>query len=79
MAPVEQYLMDSCSEIAPARSAAPDAISHDADVLVLGRHGYETAINYDMRPVRYGRVSLWSVSSLTCSELLHSGHAGIYD
>lgn len=43
MAPVEQYLMDRDAEIALARSAAPDAISHDATVLVLTRHGYETA------------------------------------
>ena len=28
----------------PGRSAAPDAISRDATVLVLGRHGYETAV-----------------------------------
>src|SRR5260370_23531485 len=28
-----------------ARSAAPEAISRDADVLVLGRRGYETAVN----------------------------------
>lgn len=44
MAPVEQYLMDRDAEIALARSAAPDAISHDASVLVLTRHGYETAV-----------------------------------
>jgi hypothetical protein len=45
MAPIEQYLMtDQAEEIALARSAAPDAISHDATILVLGRHGYETAI-----------------------------------
>ncbi len=44
MAPVEQYLMDRNQEIALARSAAPEAISHDATVLVLGRHGYETAV-----------------------------------
>jgi hypothetical protein len=43
MAPIEQYLMDRGAEIALARSAAPDAISHDASVLVLTRHGYETA------------------------------------
>jgi hypothetical protein len=44
MAPVEQYLMaDRDSEIALARSAAPESISRDAEVLVLGRHGYETA------------------------------------
>ena len=44
MAPLEQYLMDYDAEIALARSAAPDAISRDASVLVLGRHGYETAV-----------------------------------
>ena len=45
MAPVEQYLMeDQKSEIALARSAAPESISGDAEVMVLGRHGYETAI-----------------------------------
>ena len=44
MAPIEQYLMDRTAEIALARSAAPDAIARDATVLVLGRHGYETAV-----------------------------------
>lgn len=44
MAPLEQYLMDRNAEIALARSAAPDAISRDASVVVLGRHGYETAV-----------------------------------
>ena len=45
MASVDQYLMeDRNSEIALARSAAPESISRDAEVLVLGRHGYETAI-----------------------------------
>jgi hypothetical protein len=44
MAPLEQYLMDRDAEIALARSAAPDAISHDASVIVLTRHGYETAV-----------------------------------
>jgi len=44
MAPVEQYLMDRDAEIALARSAAPDAISHDASVIVLTRQGYETAV-----------------------------------
>ena len=45
MAPLDQYLMaDRNSEIAMARSAAPEAISRDADILVLGRHGYETAV-----------------------------------
>jgi hypothetical protein len=45
MAPVDQYLMqDRDAEIALARSAAPESISKDAEVLVLGRHGYETAV-----------------------------------
>jgi hypothetical protein len=45
MAPLDQYLMkDRSSEIALARSAAPEFISRDAEVMVLGRHGYETAI-----------------------------------
>ena len=45
MAPLDQYLMeDRGSEIALARSAAPESISRDAEVLILGRHGYETAI-----------------------------------
>ena len=45
MAPVEDYLMpDRAAEIALARTAAPESISRDAEVLVLGRHGYETAV-----------------------------------
>jgi len=45
MAALDQYLMaDRDAEIALARSAAPDAISGDAKILVLGRHGYETAV-----------------------------------
>jgi len=44
MAPVDQYLMDRTAEIALARSAAPESISRDATVLVLGRQGYETAV-----------------------------------
>ena len=31
-------------KIALARSAAPESISQDAEVMVLGRHGYETAV-----------------------------------
>src|SRR6185369_11134684 len=46
MSPIEQYLMkDQGAEIALARSAAPESISRDADVLILGRHGFETAVN----------------------------------
>jgi hypothetical protein len=43
MAPVEQYMMEREAEIALARSAAPESISRDAEVMVLGRHGYEVA------------------------------------
>jgi len=45
MAPVEQYMMERDAEIALARSAAPESISRDAEVMVLGRHGYETAVH----------------------------------
>src|SRR5215475_10077275 len=45
MAPLERYLIeDRNAEIALAQSAAPESISRDAEVLVLGRHGYETAL-----------------------------------
>jgi hypothetical protein len=44
MAPLDQYLMERNAEIALARSAAPESISGDAEVVVLGRHGYETAV-----------------------------------
>ncbi len=44
MAPLDQYLMERNAEIALAQSAAPESISRDAEVMVLGRHGYETAV-----------------------------------
>lgn len=44
MAPIEQYLMDRTAEITLARSAAPESVSYDATILVLGRQGYETAV-----------------------------------
>jgi hypothetical protein len=45
MAPVEQYLMaDRAAEIALARTAAPESIARDAEVLVLALHGFETAV-----------------------------------
>ena len=45
MAPIEQYLMtDRDAEIALARSAVPESIARDAEVLVLGRYGFETAV-----------------------------------
>ena len=44
MAPVAQYMItSSADEIALARSAAPASISDDAEVMTLGRQGYETA------------------------------------
>ena len=44
MASVGEYLMDKNAEIQLARSAAPDSISRDATIVVLGRQGYETAV-----------------------------------
>jgi len=45
MAPLDQYLIaDQNAEIALARTAAPPSISRDAKVMVLGAHGYETAV-----------------------------------
>ena len=45
MAPIEQYLIaDRNAEIALARTAAPASISRDAEVMVLGRNGFEVAV-----------------------------------
>ena len=45
MAPLDQYLIaDRTAEITLARSAAPESISRDAEVMVLGPHGYESAM-----------------------------------
>lgn len=45
MAPMQEYLMpDVSAEIALARSAAPVSISDGAEVMVLGRKGYKTAV-----------------------------------
>lgn len=45
MAPLEQYLIaDRNAEITLARSAAPESISRDAEIMVLGLYGYETAV-----------------------------------
>jgi hypothetical protein len=45
MASQDQYLIaDRNAEIALARSAAPASISDNAEILVLGRKGYETAV-----------------------------------
>ncbi|HEY5105197.1 MAG TPA: hypothetical protein VII73_00330 [Caulobacteraceae bacterium] len=45
MGPLEPYLMPSqAAEVALARSAAPPSVAGEAEVLALGRHGYETAV-----------------------------------
>ena len=45
MAPLDQYLIpDRNSEIALARTGAPPSISDGAEVMVLGREGYKTAV-----------------------------------
>jgi hypothetical protein len=45
MAPLDRYLIaDRGAEIALAKSAAPPALSADAEILVLGKDGYHTAI-----------------------------------
>jgi hypothetical protein len=45
MAPIAQYRISKVEdEIALARSAAPGSISTNAEVLVLGERGYETAV-----------------------------------
>ena len=45
MAPIEAYrIKDAAQEVALARSAAAPAISSEAEVLVLGSRGYETAV-----------------------------------
>jgi hypothetical protein len=45
MAPLDQYLIaDEKAEIALARSAAPASISNEAEVMVLRREGYATAV-----------------------------------
>ncbi len=43
MAPLAQYLMPQADEVALARTAAPKAISDDADVMVLTKDGYVSA------------------------------------
>ncbi len=44
-APLDQYLIpDEKAEIALARSAAPASISDEAEVMVLGQHGYTIAV-----------------------------------
>jgi hypothetical protein len=45
MAPIDQYFMtESGCGISLARRVAPGYPSRDAEILVLGRHGFETAV-----------------------------------
>src|SRR5580704_11758169 len=45
MAPLDQYLMaDRKAEIALSKSAAPPSIADNAEVMVLERQGYKTAV-----------------------------------
>jgi hypothetical protein len=44
VAPIDRYLMARNSEIALAQSAAPGVISRNATVLILRRHGDQTAM-----------------------------------
>lgn len=44
MGPLSSYLMDRNAEIAIARSAAPASIASKATIMILGSHGYTTAV-----------------------------------
>jgi hypothetical protein len=44
MAPIAQYRMDRDAEITLARTAAPESISRDAEILVLGEKNFEVAV-----------------------------------
>lgn len=44
MAPISQYLMARDAEISLARSAAPESISKDAEILVFTMTGYQRAV-----------------------------------
>src|SRR6476646_2717180 len=44
MAAIEKYTIAPADELALARSAAPASVAEHAEVLVLGEHGYETAV-----------------------------------
>lgn len=43
MLPLSRYMMDRTAEISLAQTAAPPALSRNANVLVLTAHGYEVA------------------------------------
>jgi hypothetical protein len=69
MAAVERYrIADPQEEIALARTAAPRSISADAEVLVLGKHGYASTIRWILYllllAVRSSRSKKYSIGAL---------------
>ena len=44
MAPVDQYMMERSAEIAMARALLRHPSQRDAEVMVMGPHGYEVAV-----------------------------------
>jgi hypothetical protein len=74
MAPIEKYLMvNQADEIAQARSAAPPAISDDADVLILNSHGYETAVEGKNGFER----THWALAGATKAEIIDRTKAAV--
>ena len=75
MAPIGRYLMGKAQEIDLARSAAPASLSSHASVMVLGNHGYVTAVkgsngfvclvarSWDNRP-SVNRARFWNSKSV---------------
>ncbi len=45
MAPIEQYRMERNAEIALARTAAPQTVSRDATIMVMGKKNLEVAVH----------------------------------
>jgi len=73
-APLDQYLIpDQASEIVLARSAAPASISDGAEVLVLGRDGYTTAVRAEMALVCLVERSLGKSRMMRSSGIQKSG------
>jgi len=44
MEAIDRYLMTQQAEVALARTAAPESVAKDAEIWVLDRHGYQTAV-----------------------------------
>jgi hypothetical protein len=60
------------AEIALARSAAPESISGDAEVQVLGRHGFETAVKGENGFVCEKSISKHVIINLPVADLSKS-------